>query len=67
VTIKAMAREKSLAKGLSINKARDILWGLTGRDMYRMFVVEQGWVSDEYEKWLAQLLIVTLIGSPGTT
>jgi len=61
VTIKAMAREKSLAKGLSINKARDILWALTGRDIYRMFVVEQGWISDEYEKWLAQLLIVTLI------
>jgi hypothetical protein len=30
--------------------------------MYRMFVVEQGWTSEEYEKWLAQLLIKTLIG-----
>ena len=28
----------------------------------RMFVVEQGWTSEEYEKWLAQLLINTLIG-----
>ncbi len=62
VTIKAMVREKSLAKGLSVTKARDILWAFTGRDMYRMFVVEQGWASDEYEKWLAQLLINTLIG-----
>lgn len=25
-------------------------------------VVEQGWTSDEYEKWLAQLLINTLVG-----
>lgn len=62
VTIKAMAREKSLAKGLSLTKARDILWAFTGRDMYRMFVVEQGWTSEEYEKWLAQLLINTLMG-----
>ena len=62
VTIQAMAREKSLATGLSITKARDILWALTGRDMYRMFVVEQRWTSDEYEKWLAQVLINTLIG-----
>jgi len=61
VTIKAMVREKSLAKGLSEAKARDILWAFTGRDMYRMLVVEQGWASEEYEKWLAQLLINNLM------
>ena len=62
VTIKAMVKECSLVKGLNATKARDILWALTGRDMYRMFVVEQGWSSDEYEKWLTQLLINSLIG-----
>lgn len=61
VTIKAMKKEKSLVKGLSLTKARDILWAFTGRDMYRMLVVEQGWTSDEYEKWLAQLLINNLM------
>lgn len=61
VTIKAMVREKSLAKGLSEAKARDILWAFTGRDMYRMLVVEQGWASKEYEKWLAQSLINNLM------
>jgi AcrR family transcriptional regulator len=60
VTIKAMVREKSLAIGLSATKARDILWAFTGRDMYRMFVIERGWTSDQYEKWLAQVLISTL-------
>lgn len=63
VTIKAMAKEKSIAKGLSRTKARDILWAFTGRDMYRMLVVEQGWTSDEYEKWLAQFLFNTLVDS----
>lgn len=61
VTIKAMVREKSLAKGLSEIKARDILWAFTGRDMYRMLVVEQGWASEEYEKWLSQLLVDNLM------
>jgi AcrR family transcriptional regulator len=61
--VKMRVREKSLAKGLSVSKARDILWALTGRDLYRMLVVEQGWTSEEYEKWLAQLLISTLIGT----
>lgn len=61
VTIKAMRKEKSLSKDLTLKKARDILWAFTGRDLYRMFVIEQGWSSDEYEKWLSQLLIKTLL------
>lgn len=62
VTIQAMVKEKSLRVGLSANIARDILWGFTGRDLYRMFVVERGWTSDAYEKWLADQLISTLLG-----
>ena len=61
ITIKAMAKEKSLSKNLSVNKARDILWAFTGRDIYRMLVVEQGWTSGAYEKWLAELLATTLM------
>src|SRR5581483_9895030 len=56
VTINAMAEEHSLAKDMSMNRARDILWLFTGRDTYRMLVIEQGWTSEEYEKWLADLL-----------
>lgn len=61
VTIRAMVEEKSLLKGLSETKARDILWAFTGRDMYRMFVIERGWTPEMYEEWLAQLLIKTLL------
>ncbi len=61
-TIKTMAKEKSLKKGLKLSGARDILWAFTGRDMYRMFVIERGWTSEKYEKWLSQLLINSLIG-----
>lgn len=59
--LKIMAKEKSLKKGLSITKARDLLWAFTGRDMYRMLVVERGWTSNAYEKWLTQLLIEALL------
>lgn len=61
VTIEAMVKENSLAKGLNITRARDMLWAFTGRDMYRMLVIEKGWTSDEYEMWLTQLLISTLV------
>jgi AcrR family transcriptional regulator len=60
-TIKTLAKEKTLAKGLSLSKARDILWTFTGRDLYRLFVIERGWSSGDYEKWLANLLITTLL------
>lgn len=59
--VKVMAKEKILAQGMSVTKARDILWAFTGRDMYSMFVVQRGWSSDEYEQWLAELLIKTLL------
>jgi AcrR family transcriptional regulator len=61
VTIKAMVKEHSLMEGLDPAKARDILWTLTGRDIYRMFVIEQEWTSNEYERWLTQVLVSTLM------
>ncbi len=61
--INQMMKKNSLAKGLTLQKARDTLWALTGRDLYRMLVVEQGWSSDAYEKWLSQLLTKSLLDS----
>jgi AcrR family transcriptional regulator len=59
--VEDLIKEKSLAKGLTLEKARAILWVLTGRDLYRLFVVERGWTSHEYEKWLAILLPKVLL------
>ena len=56
----AMIKEHPLPKGINKSKAHDMLWAFTGRDLYRMLVIERGWTSDEYEKWLTQLLIKTL-------
>jgi len=61
--VKEMKKGGHLSKGLTLQKARDILWTLTGRDIYRMFVIERGWTSDAYEKWLADLLIKSLLDS----
>lgn len=60
-TITLIIKEKWLGSGLTESKARAIIWALTGRDLYRMLVVEQGWTSDDYEQWLAQLLVKALI------
>lgn len=59
--VKKLMKEGWLAKDLSLERARDILWTLTGRDLYRMLVTERGWSSDAYEKWLRELLIQSLL------
>lgn len=59
--VKKLMEDKALVKGLALQKARDILWSLTGRDMYRMLVIERAWSSDEYEKWLEEILVASLL------
>lgn len=59
--VKKLMKEKCLAPGLTLTKARDILWALTGRDLYRMCVIERGWSSGDYEKWLTGLLVQALL------
>ena len=59
--VKKLMQDRALAKGLTLQKARDILWSLTGRDMYRMLVIERNWSANEYEKWLGQILVTSLL------
>jgi AcrR family transcriptional regulator len=50
-------------EGMSLAQVRDVIWTMTGRDVYRSLVIERGWSSDEFEAWLANALIRTLIVS----
>ncbi len=62
-TIETLAKEKVLSKKHTLSQARDIFWMFTGRDLYRMLVIERGWSSGIYEKWLADLLVKALLSS----
>jgi AcrR family transcriptional regulator len=46
---------------LTYSTARDILWMLTGRDVYRMLVRERKWPSQKYQDWLADTLVRSLL------
>lgn len=59
--IKMLFDDRHLKDHLTFAEARDILWVFTGRDLYRMLVVERGWTSDEYEKWIGESLIRELL------
>ena len=52
---------KRLRPELSYRTARDILWMLTGNDVYRMLVCERGWSSQKYQDWLADTLVRALL------
>ncbi len=53
--------QQVLRHGLPLEEATDLLWALTGYDLYRMLVVERRWPPERYETWLAQLLIQHLL------
>jgi AcrR family transcriptional regulator len=57
-----LAKRKQLRPGLSRARAREVLWALTSRDLYRMLVRERGWPSQEFEDWLGNTLLQALIG-----
>jgi AcrR family transcriptional regulator len=71
--LELLARRKLLRRGLDVEAARDILWTLTGREVYRMLVLERGWSSDRYEAWLVRLIPAELLADdaaaagPGAT
>ena len=50
-----------LRPGVSPERAHEVMWMLTSRDVFRMLVRERGWTADEYETWLGDALVRTLL------
>ena len=65
LTVKLLVRIGLLAPGVSAQEARDLLWTFTSRDMYRLLVVDRGWSSDRYERWLGETLVSMLVKKAG--
>jgi AcrR family transcriptional regulator len=60
--IEYLAKKKQLRADLKPARAREILWAMTSRDLYRMLVRERGWPSQEFEDWLGGTLVDVLLG-----
>ncbi len=61
ITVDLLLRRKLLKPGLTAQEARDVLFSFTSREMYGLLVVERGWSSDHYQKWLGETLIGMLV------
>jgi AcrR family transcriptional regulator len=50
-----------LREGLAADQATDIIWAMTGYDLYRALVGERHWSPDHYQAWLAETLAAALL------
>lgn len=57
-----LAEHGQLRRDLDSDEALDVLWALSGYELYRLLVADCGWHPDRYEKWLAELLVQRLLG-----
>ena len=56
-----LASHKRLKSGLTVERARHILWALTSRDLFRLLVQVQSWPPSDYEGWLGAILVDQLL------
>jgi hypothetical protein len=62
--IAALQARGGLRPGLSAKDAVDILYTLTGTDVYRGLVRERGWSTARYQRWLFELACRELLSEP---
>ncbi len=65
--VRLLFAQKKARKGLTFEKARQILWMYTSREIYRLLVQESGWTPDQYQEWLSRTLLATLVELATTT
>jgi len=61
VVVRRLFEQRAVRPEIDIASARDMLWGLTGRELYRMLVKERGWPTETYKQWLADTLTRVLV------
>jgi len=49
--VKSLHKKRALRRGLTVDRAADILWTLNHPDLWHLLVGERGWTPDEYERW----------------
>ena len=57
-----LASRGALPEGLSVETASDLVWTLCSLAVHDLLVVERGWTSEQYERWLTDALKRDLLG-----
>jgi AcrR family transcriptional regulator len=59
--VQSLHARKALARGLSVERAADILWALNHPALYQLLVNERGWTPEQHEKWVADSTAAQLL------
>ena len=54
--VEALHARQGLRRGLSVDRAADVLWTLNHPDLWLLLVGERGWTAQEWERWFAETL-----------
>ena len=57
----SLHERRELRSDFLLEEATDVVWALTGYDLYRMLVLDRRWEPERYEMWLARLLTEHLL------
>ena len=56
-----LAERGALRPGLTVDKARDLIWTICAQANYDALVIARGWNHAEYREWLVEALAATLL------
>ena len=60
ITVNDLSRRFGLPRGMTSRRAIDTIWVLTAPELYDRLVRQRGWTPDDYEHWLASVMIAAL-------
>jgi AcrR family transcriptional regulator len=61
VIVEGLEKKKALRRGLSVDRAADILWTLNHPNLWQLLVGERGWIPEEYEQWCGETACAQLL------
>jgi AcrR family transcriptional regulator len=61
---RSLHRQSQIRRELSVRRASDVIWTLANETTYLDLVEKRGWTPAEYEHWLADQLIDTVLPPP---
>jgi AcrR family transcriptional regulator len=63
----ALARTGALRAGVRERDAADIVHALLSPELYRLLVIDRGWATERYERWLTETLVDQLLSPTSAT
>lgn len=66
VIARSLAGAGSLRPGLGEREAADVIHALMSPEVYRLLVIDRGWKTERYERWLTKTLVDQLLSPPAS-